>query len=112
MERRARLPRLDKPKRVAPGRDPEAPPMQHETRTATEFTDDELAAILADSHQQNDDESRIGRGGTGEKSPPCEGGLSDQVSRRLVVVTRFVGESEKDHIEIRESLRIAFCEVL
>lgn len=52
MERRARLLGLDNPERVAPSRDPKAPPIRHERGTAAEYTDDELAAILADSHQQ------------------------------------------------------------
>lgn len=54
MERRARLLGLDKPERVALGGDPDAPPVRHETRTAAEYTDDELAAIIARGHQQDD----------------------------------------------------------
>lgn len=54
MERRARLLGLDKPERVALGGDPDAPPIKQETRNVYEFTDDELAAILADSRQQDD----------------------------------------------------------
>lgn len=47
MERRARLEGLDAPQRIGLGGDPDAPPIKTETRTAAEFTDDELATIAA-----------------------------------------------------------------
>ncbi|MBT9516521.1 MAG: hypothetical protein IV112_07500 [Methyloversatilis discipulorum] len=53
MERRARLLGLDRPERLALGGDADAPPIKQETRNAHEFTDDELAAILARDHQQD-----------------------------------------------------------
>ncbi|MCQ9378820.1 hypothetical protein [Methyloversatilis sp. XJ19-49] len=47
MERRARLEGLDAPQRIGLGGDPDAPPIKQETRSAAEFTDDELAAVAA-----------------------------------------------------------------
>jgi len=47
MERRARLEGLDAPQRIGLGGDPGAPPIKQETRSIYEFTDDELANIVA-----------------------------------------------------------------